>query len=334
MTSTLRRNALFLAAAIAILAGCSSATSEQKLALLRADAPLREPAWVPEDEALLALDIDRRRLVRVDVGEAQGSRAPVRAVEYEDLGENVVVSHDDPGRAYLPRPASGRVSVVDTRSLETLDAYAVPGSPAYATLDVQSEVLFALSEDGSRVGAVELESFDEIPAVEVEGSPATLVEAPEKGLEPAFWTAGPGGVAFYHGVPPERVVGRQIEATDIAVDLTSAQRVYVAEGERVVAFEGDPQRLLEGRLLVDATRSLGEAVEHVASDELHVFAATEDKLVALRRETLQPAEVVEFGRLLERKGIASGGISGIAVGEHHVYLTLEEEPYLLSVSKP
>lgn len=336
MTRALGRNALPLAvaAALAILAGCSPASSEQKLALLRVDTPLREPTWVPDEEALLALDTDRRHLVRVAVGEASGSRVPVRAQEYEDLGENVVVSHEDPGRAYLPRPGSGRVSVVDTRSLETLDAYAAPSSPAYATLDVQSEILFTLSEDGSRVGAVELESSNEIPPVAVEGGSETVVEAPEKGLEPAFWIAGPHGVAFYHGDPPERLVGRPIEATDVAVDLTSAQRVYVAEGERVVALEGDPERLLEGGLLVDATRRLGEAVEHVATDELHVFAATNDRLVALRRETLEPAEAVEFGRLLEREGVEPGGISGITVGTKDVYLTFEDEPYVLSVKKP
>lgn len=339
MTETLQppRWALTLVAGlalVALLAGCSTASSQEKVELLPVEMPLREPAWVPKEEALLALDEDRRRLVRVDVGEASGPRAPVRSEVYEDMGKNVVVSQEDPGLAYLPRPDAGRVSVVDTRSLEALDAYGDLDSPAYATLDVQSEVLFVLSEDASRVGAVELEVPDEVPAVGVEGGAGTTVEAPEKGLEPAFWTAGPGGVAYYHGDPPERLVGRPMEATEIAVDTTSAQRAYVAEGERVVALEGDPQRYLEGDLVVTATRAVGGPVERLGSDELHVFAATEDRLVAIRREGLHVEETVDFGRVLEREGIGAGGVSGMAVGKEDVYLTLEGAPYVLSIKKP
>ncbi len=328
------RTVAALAVGLALLSGCASASSEGKLELLRVNVPLREPAWVPEEDALLALGEGRRRLVRVDVGEASGSRAPVRSEEFEDLGRNVVVGIEDPERAYLPRPESGEISVVDTDSLRVLGGYEVPISPAYVTLDVQSEILFALSEGGSEVSGVGLEAPDEVPAVEVEGGTQTLVEAPEKGLDPAFWTAGPGGVAFYGGDPPERKVGERLEAEDIAVDTTSAQRAYVAEGERVVALEGDPQRFLEGDMEVTATRSLDERVERVASDELHVFAATRERLVAMRREGLKLAEAVDFGRLLEREGADPEGISGITVGEEDVYLTLEEEPYVLSIKKP
>src|SRR5215213_9983402 len=127
-------------------------------------------------------------------------------------------------------------------------------------------------------------------------SPTSMLgEAPEKGLDPAFWIAGAGSVAFYGGDPPERMIGRPMDAQDIAVDLASSQRAYIAEADRVVALEGDPERLLEGKLEVMATRSLGERVQHLTSDELHVFAATQDKLVAMRRETLETGESVEFG---------------------------------------
>jgi hypothetical protein len=215
-----------------------------------------------------------------------------------------------------------------------VDSYDVGGSPAYVTLDAQPEVLFALSKDGSKVSGVGIETPEELPAVEVGGGAGTLVEAPEKGLDPAFWIAGPGGVAFYGGDPLERMVWRPMEAQDIAVDLTSSQRAYIAEADRVVALEGDPEHLLEGNLEVMATRNLGEKVERLASDELHVFAATQDRLVAMRRETLEPIDSVEFGPLLEREGVRPSDISGITVGAEDVYLTLEGEPYLLSVKKP
>ncbi len=324
-----------LAAGLALFAGCASAGSEPQTELLRVEAPLREPAWVPEKQALLALNEDRRSVVRVDVGEdSPGSRPPVRSEEFGDLGENLAVSREEPGLAYLPRPGSGEISVLDTDTLRVVDGYEIGDSPSYVTLDVQSEVLFALSEDGSKVSSVGLETPDEIPAVEVGGGPETLVESPEKGLDPAFWTSGPGGVAFYGGDPPERMVGERIEATDMAVDLSSMQRAYVAEGARIVALEGDPKDFLEGELVAVKTRSLDEKVEHVASDELHVFAATKRELVAMRRESLEVVETVEFVRLLEREGIEPDGISGMTVGKEDVYLTFEGEPYVLSVKKP
>ena len=80
MTSALFKATLLLVAALAVLAGCTSAGSEQKVELLRTDVPLREPAWVPDKEVLLALSGDGQRVVRADVCEAaQGSRVPVRS---------------------------------------------------------------------------------------------------------------------------------------------------------------------------------------------------------------------------------------------------------------
>lgn len=324
-----------LAMMLVLFGSCATAGSQQKVEVLRVDVPLQEPVWVPEKEVVLALSEDRRRVVRINVNEANpGDRAPIRSVEFEDVGQNLALNPEDPGLAYLARPKSGRISALSTDSLRVMDSYDVGDSPTYVTLDVQSEVLFALSKDGSTVSGEEIETPEEIPAAEVGGDARTLVEAPEKGLDPAFWIAGPGGVAFYGGVPPERMVWRSMEAHDIAVDLTSSQRAYIAEADHVVALEGDPERLLEGKLEVMATRSLGERVQCLTSDELYVFAATRDKLVAMRRETLKPVDSVAFGPLLERENVRPSGITGITVGAEEVYLTLEGEPYVLSVKKP
>ena len=320
---------------LVLFGGCATAGSQQKVEVLRVDVPLQEPVWVPEKEVVLALSEDRRRVVRINVNEANpGDRAPIRSVEFEDVGKNLALNPEGPELAYLARPKSGRISALSTDSLRVMDSYDVGDSPTYVTLDVQSEVLFALSKDGSTVSGVEIETPEEIPAAEVGGDARTLVEAPEKGLDPAFWIAGPGGVAFYGGVPPERMVWRPMEAQDIAVDLTSSQRAYIAEADRVVALEGDPERLLEGNLEVMATRSLGERVECITSDELHVFAATRDKLVAMRRETLKPVDSVAFDPLLERANVGPSDITGMTAGTEEVYLTLEGEPYVLSVKKP
>ncbi len=337
MTSAQRRIPLLIAlvAALALLAGCSSVGSEPEFGLLRVNTPLQEPVWVPEKEAVLALSEDGQRVVGVAVGATEpGSRAPVRSREFEDLGDNLTLSPEEPDLAYLPRPDSGRISALDTDGLRVVENHDVGDTPSYVTLGAQSETLFALSRDGATVSGTGLETPERIRPVEVGGSKETFVESPEKGLDPAFWIAGPGGVAFYGGDPLKRLVGRPMDAADVAVDLTGYQRAYVAEGNRVVALEGDPEDFLGGRLKVMATRSLGERVEHLASDELYVFAATKDRLVAMRRETLEVVESVEFGRLLGREGVSPAGASGVTAGTEDVYLTLEGEPYVLSIKKP
>ncbi len=214
MTSTGRYILTFAALVVGLVltAGCSAAGSEQRVRLLEVDVPLREPSWIPNEEALIAPSEDQRQVVRADVGAATpGSRVPVHSEEFEDLGENLAVSLEEPGLAYLPRPEAGEISTLDTGSLRVVDEREVGDSPGYVSLDVQTEVLFALSEDGSRVSAMEIEAPNDVPLIEVGGGSETLIEAPEKGLEPAFWTAGPGGVSYYHGDPPERLERQQRE---------------------------------------------------------------------------------------------------------------------------
>jgi hypothetical protein len=43
---------------------------------------------------------------------------------------------------------------------------------------------------------------------------------------------------------------------------------------------------------------------------------------------------VAFGPLLERESVRPSDISGMTVGAEEIYLTLEGEPYVLSVEKP
>ena len=337
MTERLERaliGALVLAALLAVLAGCSAAGSEPKAELLETGLPLGEPSWAPDDEALLAVDGEGRCVVRADVGGAEGPEVPVSTRKVEDLGGNVVVDPEAPGRAYVGRPGAGEISALDTHDLRVVGGQEVGGPPYHVTLDGQAEVIFALSKDGTTVSSVELGGGEKIPAVRIGAGKEALIKAPEKGLEAAFWVANAAGVSYYHGDPPRRLVGKEIPATDVAADKTSGQRIYVADGERVVALEGDPQGYLEGRLVDVAERDVGAPIEHVASDELYVFAATEDRLVVMRRETLETVETVDFGRLFEREGVRPEGISGIAVGAEDVYVAFEGAPYVLRVKKP
>ena len=325
---------VFLTALLAIVVGgCAPAGAGQQARLLRADAPLKEPVWVPND-ALIALSEDSRRVERVDFGASGSDR--VQSVGLEDAGENLALNPREPGLAYIARPESGRITALDTDTLRVVRGYNTGGTPSYVTVNAQPELLFALSEDGAEVLGVDLATSRELPTTHVDGDPQTLAEAPEKGFDPALWIAGSQGTTYYGGDPLETMARSPQEAEDIAVDTESAQRIYVAEGSTLTALEGDPQGQLKGGLEEMASRDLGGKIEGVTSDALYVYATTKDRLVVMLRETLKTVETVDLENEFEQEGLHPTGISGITTGESAdgVYLTLEGEPYVVRISKP
>jgi len=321
---------------VLVMGGCASAGAGQQERLLRIEDPLTEPAWVPSQNVLIAPSEDGRRVERIDLDSSEDGKAPVRSVTMKDLGENLALNPREPGLAYIACPESGSITALDTDTLRMVRAYDTGGTPSYVTLGAQQELLFALSKDGKEVLGVDLATSRELPALRVNRGPRTLVEAPEKGFDPALWIAGSQGTAYYGGDPLESMVRSPQEAEDIAVDTESAQRVYVAEGSRLTALEGDPQGLLRGHLEEMASRDLGGKIEAVTSDSLYVYAATKYRLVLMLRETLETVETVDLEDKFEQKGLRPTGISGIATGESAdgVYLTLEGEPYVVRISKP
>jgi hypothetical protein len=327
------RTAFLVALLALVVGGCASAGTSQQARLLRVDDPLKEPVWVPND-ALIALSEDGRRVERVDPGASSSGR--VLSVGLEDLGENVALNPREPGVAYIARPDGGRITTLDTDTLRVVRGYDTGGTPSYVTVNAQPELLFALSEEGTEVLGVDLATSQELPALRVNGDPRTLAEAPEKGFDPALWIAGSQGTTYYGGDPLESMARSSQEAEGIAVDTESAQRIYVARGSRLTALEGDPQGQLRGDLETMASRDLGEKIDAVTSDSLYVYAATQDRLVVMRRETLKTVETVDLKNKLEHNGLHPKGVSGMATGESTggVYLTLEGEPYVISVRKP
>ena len=319
-----------------VVGGCASAGAGQQAWLLRIDAPLKEPVWVPSQNALIAPSEDGRRVERIDLGDAENAKAAVRSVALEDLGENVALNPRKPGLAYIARPDSGLITALDTDTLRVVRGYDTEGTPSYVTVNAQPELLFAISEDGSAVLGVDLATSREIPAILVGGDPRTLAESPEKGFDPALWVAGSQGTTYYGGDPLQSMARSTQEAEDIAVDTESSQRAYLTKGSTLAAIEGDPQEQLRGDLEVMASRDLGEKIEAVTSDELYVYAATRNRLVVMLRETLEIVETVDLGDLAERDRLRPKDISGIATGESAdgVYLTLEGEPYVIGVRKP
>ena len=326
--------AIFLAAMfVLVLGGCGAAGAGQQVRLLEVEDPLKEPAWVPND-ALIAVSEDGSRVERVDPGASGSGR--VLSVELGDLGKNLALNPREPGQAYIARPDSGRISELDTDALRVVGGYETGGKPSYVTVNAQPELLFALSEDGRKVLGVDLATSRELPTLRVAGDPKTLAESPEKGFDPALWVAGSQGTTYYGGDPLKSMVHSPQEAEDIAVDTESAQRIYLAEGSRLTALEGDPQGQLRGDLEEMASRDLDGKIEGLTSDALYVYAATLEKLVVMRRETLETVETVDLGSKFEQEGLDPTGISGITTGESSggVYLTLEGEPYVIIIGKP
>ncbi|MDP9476125.1 MAG: hypothetical protein M3R38_10660 [Actinomycetota bacterium] len=334
--------------------GCASVGAETfdargEVSLLRADVPLREPTWVSHENVLLTLAADEPRVVKLDpgaetpAGEAQASQPNEGAVlaseELESAGENLATYERKPGQAYLPQPDLGRVAVMDVANLNVEETLELGNAPPYeVATQPNSDTLFTLSRDGSTVTAFDLERDEVVDEVRAEAGEGAMLEAPEKGLYPSFWLADRDGVSFYHGdpAPMRRLTGERIGANDIAVDHESSQRAYVAEAGtgRVVALEGDPEGLLEGELLEVAERDLGEEVRHVETTTTEVYAATENELFVMRREDLSVEETVDFRAPLGDEALKRAPVSGMAVGKEKVYLTLEGQPYVVSVDKP
>ena len=339
--------------ALVLLAGCGAASGETKegsgakVELLRADSPLRSPTWISKKNVLLALSEDGKKLARFDpsagtpAGKSSGRRAVVRSRSLEDAaGGDLAPNPRKLDDVYVPQPSANRVTLVDVDTLRTKDAIKAGKAPEWAAVHPGSKSLFALSEDGSTVTGVSLEDRERTFGVRVGAGKDASLEVPEKGLDPAFYVVGPGGVEFYSGSAPQHQVGKRIGVKEEAftLDDDASERVYVGEpSDRVDLIEGDPQDELKGKLLVEKTTDLEEPAEFLESriaKELLVYAVTERKVVAIKYDTMQVVGSVDFRRYLKQKSLKEAKVSGMTVGEKRIYLTLEGKPYVLGIEKP
>lgn len=340
------KTAVLISGLILILAGCGvgrepAAEGPSENGIVAAvDVPLRDPAWAEDEGLVIALQEDGRRLVRFDTGAAFDGTRDFPVTMSEDLdgaaGENLALEEGRmPDNIYLPKPRRDRVAVVENNSLLEARSFDPGVSPARVALGgtstgLSSQILYALSEDGSTVTAVDLENPGKvISEVEVGASEDALIEASG---EDGFWLAGPQGVALYEGTPPELLGELSLDAGALAVDVTDPQRAYVGQSEsgRVVVVEPGE----DGELRIMAEADLNAPAEYLAAKEGLLYAVTRDELVVLDSETLDTVETVELGPLVAQENIEEAEPSGLAVGEEDVYVTLEGEPYVLLIEKP
>lgn len=314
---------------------------EEDVALVEVAVPLRDPAWSPDERALIALGEDGRRLAKVDVtpgGINPSGEFPVAAAVAEELedgvaaGENLALERGrTPDKVFVPIPERDHIKTMENDDLlevRTFYAGEAPTRVAFDTAPGAPGIAFALPEDGRTVTVVSLETYEVI--AELEAGEGGLIESPPGGS--GFWVAGPDGVAFYPDLSPESRATAPVSAGALAADATDAERAYVAESGsgRVVALE--PR--LKGRLEVVAETDLGEEVAYLAAEEGAVYAATASKLVVLDPASLEPRRTVEFATELERGSLEGAALSGLAVAEDALYLTLEGEPFVVRIRKP
>lgn len=280
---------------VLLLGGCGvgggSGGPEESVTVLGVESPLRAPIYNRDGGVLLALVEGEPRVAKVNPETGETTISGI----FEDAGENLGLSPEAAGPVYLPQPNLGQVALVSVEDLGVVGSLEAGPSPAEVSVDVGSEILFALSEDGSTVTGVDLETRETLlpPVREVEGR--KLLHAPERGLAAEFWVAGPDGVALYEGhpTPLEEVDSIQISAGTLTEDVVKVTRAYVSEAgtDRLVAVGLNPE---DKKLEVAAETGVGEPIEHAGVDEKRVYAVTENKLVVLAADNFDGFEDESF----------------------------------------
>jgi hypothetical protein len=326
-----------------LLGGCGGvpAQAQEAVELLSVDAPLREPVWVDKPDFAIALREDRPQVVKFNAsagapGESTlGSGALESSGVLEGAGQNMALNHLKEDEVYIAQPDLGRLARIDPTSLRETGGFDVGGDPEWVAVHPGSQTLFALSGDGSTLTEVDLRDPKKTFDFKINAGAGAHIDTPQRGIEAEFWTWGPAGIAYYKDFPPEQKVGMPVNTGAFAVDIETAQRAYVGEATsgRVMAVEGDAPGILNGDLRTVAEQDLGEPAEHLEAEDLRVFAATQNKLVAMKRDNLDILDTVEFRSFLDQQGLGDARVSGMTVTGDRVYLTLEGEPYILSLRK-
>ncbi len=333
----------------AALAGCTAEAApppEARVAALRIEVPVKEPVW--ERGAIYALAEEAKQVVKVEPVEPTTSSAPrtARTTMSEpltDVGENLATSLKVRGAVYVPQPSLDRVAMLGLRELRRLGTFPAGPEPSWVDVDPGSQLLLALSEDGSTVSGVWLRGLSPIPQQEVDAGPDAELDAAKRGRPVDYHVAGPEGIARYKGAAGgvEKKDEIAVSAHKSTGDETKVTRLYVVE-------EGTGHLLAVGTkpaadgLVVAAEADLGEPAEHVGVDATRIYAATESTLVVLETDSYEGyqdnrfsvVDTIEFRKTLDSEPLRSAPLSGLAVGDDRVYLALKGEPYLVSIAKP
>ena len=333
--------AAFVAVVCLVLYGCAGGEAsgdEGAGELLEANGPLKELVWNGASKTLYGIREDEERVVELDPEalagiEFDGKRPDaVASTQKTGVGENLALDPRTPSKLYVPQPDPGRVRVTRAEDVgglvQTFEAGVAPGRVA---VDRRSDVLYALSKDGSTVTRVDLGGNEVTAERDFGPGRATLIEAPGEGSG-ALWAAGPGGVALYGGPSLEPVGRTSLDAAGLAVSAQNPERAYVTQpGEgRVVAVE---PRSGGGLGVVDEAE-VGSGARHAVADGDRLYVATDDAVEVLASDDLSTVETIELSAFRGRGPLERVEPSALAVGSDKIYLALAGEPYVLALDKP
>lgn len=349
------RHAGVVAVLAVLLASCNGEEqSGEKISLLRADAPLQAPVWEPEEGVIFALRQADSSVVKAAVtpgGVSTGDRAlgaTVSSEGLESVGENFAPDLVESDQLYVPQPGRDRITVVGGTDLLNVRSFEVDPSPSRVTLDGPvtensglGDTLFAISENGSTLTGVRLNSVERVLQREVEVGSGALLEASEAGEGREVWVGGSRGVVFYNGSSLIRFSENpSLGVGALAVDPDDQRRAYVGDSSsgRLVVVEAKQAGSLQ---TVDEVDIDGSITKLTAEGD-RIYAATTDSLVVLDLRSLDTVATVEFadrvsagvsrGSETSRSTTSTGPAdspggftpSGIALSEENVYVAVSQ----------
>lgn len=331
------------AATTMLLAGCAapdaSPEGAPEVTVTAAEAAVHQPVWSYRDDTLLGLTADHR-LARIDLaGRSPATRfsAPIAT------GRNIQISRKDDRQVFVPRPDRGEVAVVDLTSLQEIDKFDAGPAPAYLSEDAGMRVLLALSADGSSVTPVDQYGYRKLPTAWISGEPADTIDGANRGRAIDYHLYGPSGVRYYKGPssPPEERGSVHMDVAVSAGDGTQVTRSYVAGRDDDVLYAVDTGRGGRGMEVLGRTQ-LSSPIRYLGSDDTRVYAATDRDVTVLETRsftgypdaTIPVIRVIDYRAGLSDSRVRSAPLAGMAIGPHHVYLTLRDQPLVVSVAKP
>lgn len=331
------------AVAVVLTAGCSapgrSLETEPEVVLTRVATALHAPVWSYRRHTLIGLTDDRRLAEVAEPLDAQ--RTKTRLSAPMGAGRNVQISRRDDSRVFVPEPQQGHVALVDIASLQPVAQIDAGPAPAYLSEDAGMRLLLALSEDGSTVTPVEEYGYRKLPSATIDGS-ADTIDGDNRGRTVSYHSYGHSGIRYYQGPssPPEQRGSLTMDVVASAGDGTQVTRGYVA-GRGDLLYAVDSQRGGTG-LDVLGQKRLSSPVRELGTDDTRIYAATDRQLVVLQTASfsgyphweIPVLHVTDYRASLPDGPLRSAPLSGMAIGPHRVYLTLQGAPYVISVAKP
>ncbi|OBH00374.1 MULTISPECIES: hypothetical protein [unclassified Mycobacterium] len=331
--------------AVTVAAGCATSGSTLESApgvlVWSVRAPLRQPVWSYRTHALVAIT-DDHRLAEVSGG-ARPDDATTRLSAPLAVGRNLQISQKDDGVVFVPQPDRGKVASVDLGSLRQVNDFDAGPHPAYLAEDGGMRILLALSADGTAVTPVDQYGFRKLPTAPVTDDPADSIDGANRGRKIDYHLYGASGIRYYEGFssPPRQRGALGLDVAVSAGDGAADARNYVAGHDSNTLYAVDSRRGGRGMELL-ASAQLPSPIRELGTDDTRIYAATDREVVVLETDSftgfpdrkIPVIRVIDYRSHLPAGAARSAGLSGMAIGPHRVYLTLADNPYVVSVAKP